>query len=127
MHNIKLLTRALMMGVLIFSTTTFATDKSPMSNPIVKLTTNQGDIVIELNAESAPNTVKNFIAYVEDGFYTGTIFHRVIPGFMVQGGGFDAEYAQKDTKDPVENEADNGLSNDRGFNTGYTLKCQANG
>lgn len=103
-----------MMSALIFSTTTFATDKSPMSNPIVKLTTNQGDIVIELNAESAPNTVKNFIAYVEDDFYTGTIFHRVIPGFMLQGGGFSSDFSQKDTKDPVDNEADNGLANSRG-------------
>jgi len=114
MNKIKLLTHALIIGAVICSTTTFATDKSPMSNPIVKLTTNQGDIVLELNAESAPNTVSNFISYVEDDFYTGTIFHRALSGFMIQGGGFSADYAQKDTKAPIENEADNGLGNARG-------------
>jgi peptidyl-prolyl cis-trans isomerase B (cyclophilin B) len=73
-----------------------------------------GDIVIELNDEKAPKSVANFLSYVEDGHYTGTIFHRVIEGFMVQGGGFDEEFVQKPTKAPIDNEANNGLSNKRG-------------
>ena len=84
------------------------------SNPQVRLTTNFGDIVIELNAEKAPKTVANFISYVESGHYNGTIFHRVISNFMVQGGGFDADFNQKPTQALVENEADNGLSNVNG-------------
>jgi peptidyl-prolyl cis-trans isomerase B (cyclophilin B) len=80
----------------------------------VKLTTNHGDIVIELNAEKAPKTVANFLAYVEAGHYNNTVFHRVINNFMIQGGGFEPGMKQKDTKAPVENEADNGLTNDIG-------------
>jgi len=80
----------------------------------VKLATTMGDIVIELNEEKAPATVQNFLNYVRDGFYDGTIFHRVIPNFMVQGGGFNDQMMQKMTQDPVNNEADNGLTNDRG-------------
>lgn len=83
-------------------------------NPQVRLETNKGVILLELDAEAAPNTVENFIGYVQDGFYDSTIFHRVIKGFMVQGGGFTADMKQKSTKDPVENEADNGLKNKRG-------------
>lgn len=79
----------------------------------VKLQTNQGDIVIELNAEKAPKTTDNFLKYVRDGFYDGTVFHRVINNFMIQGGGFEAGMKQKKTNDPVENEANNGLKNDR--------------
>lgn len=79
----------------------------------VKLQTNQGDIVIELNAEKAPKTTANFLSYVRDGFYDGTVFHRVINNFMIQGGGFEAGMKQKKTSDPVENEANNGLKNDR--------------
>lgn len=79
---------------------------------MVILTTNFGDISIELNPEKAPITVANFLQYVEDGFYDGMIFHRVISNFMVQGGGFDANMKQKATKAPIKNEADNGLSND---------------
>ena len=75
------------------------------------LTTPLGDIVIELDAEKAPKTCANFIQYVEDGHYDDTIFHRVIDGFMIQGGGFMADMMQKATRDPIENEADNGLSN----------------
>jgi len=88
--------------------------EGPQSMPQVKLETSLGDIVIELNQEKAPQTVANFLAYVEDGFYNGTIFHRVIPNFMVQGGGFDADFSQKDTRPAIQNEADNGLSNKRG-------------
>ncbi len=80
----------------------------------VKLTTNHGDIFIELNAEKAPETVKNFLAYVEAGHYDNTIFHRVINGFMIQGGGFEPGMTQKGTNAPIKNEADNGLKNDAG-------------
>ncbi|MGS0743223.1 peptidylprolyl isomerase [Glaciimonas sp. GG7] len=78
----------------------------------VILTTNHGDITIELNAEKAPKTVENFLTYVNSGHYNGTIFHRVIDGFMVQGGGFEPGMKQKPTNDNVENEANNGLKND---------------
>ncbi len=86
------------------------------TSPRVKLQTNQGDILIELNAEKAPNTVANFLNYVNSGFYDGTVFHRVINNFMVQGGGFEAGMKQKPTEAPVKNEADNGLKNNK-----YTL------
>lgn len=79
---------------------------------MVKLQTNFGYITIELNAEKAPITVANFLQYVEDGFYEGTIFHRVIDGFMIQGGGFEESMKQKSTKAEIENEANNGLKND---------------
>jgi peptidyl-prolyl cis-trans isomerase A (cyclophilin A) len=82
--------------------------------PVVILSTSQGDVKVELDSEKAPITVKNFLGYVDDGFFDGTIFHRVIPGFMIQGGGFDQEMAQKDTRAPIKNEADNGLRNQRG-------------
>lgn len=85
-----------------------------MSNPKVKLTTNQGVIVLELDSSAAPNTVANYISYIEEGFFTDVIFHRVIPNFMVQGGGFTADLEQKETNAPIENEADNGLKNERG-------------
>jgi cyclophilin family peptidyl-prolyl cis-trans isomerase len=80
----------------------------------VKMETSQGDIVLELYPEKAPKTVANFLKYVEDGFYNGTIFHRVIDGFMIQGGGFDQKYMRKETRPPVINEATNGLKNDLG-------------
>ncbi|WP_022956084.1 peptidylprolyl isomerase [Perlucidibaca piscinae] len=80
----------------------------------VALNTNKGRIVLELNAEKAPKTVANFVDYVTSGHYNGTIFHRVIDGFMIQGGGFDAKMQQKSTKAPIQNEADNGLKNDIG-------------
>ena len=73
-----------------------------------------GDIVIELNEKAAPVTVKNFLRYAEAGFYDGTIFHRVIPNFMIQGGGFKSDMQQKKTHEPIANEAKNGLKNDRG-------------
>ncbi|MBS0344073.1 MAG: peptidyl-prolyl cis-trans isomerase [Proteobacteria bacterium] len=86
-----------------------------MSNkPQVELhIANQGVIVLELDAEKAPKTVANFLAYVKKGFYDGTIFHRVIPGFMAQGGGFEAGMSQKPTDAQIENEANNGLKNDK--------------
>lgn len=85
-----------------------------MTNPQVVLHSNKGDIVIELDAEKAPNTVENFLSYVNEGFFDGTIFHRVIPGFMIQGGGFTADMQQKKTHEPIQNEAENGLKNLRG-------------
>jgi len=83
------------------------------TTPRVKLHTNMGDMIIELDAEKAPKTVENFLSYVNEGFFDGTIFHRVIDNFMVQGGGFDADMKQKQARAPIENEADNGLKNDR--------------
>ncbi|WP_054285003.1 peptidylprolyl isomerase [Gulbenkiania mobilis] len=83
---------------------------------MIKFTTSFGDILIELDHEKAPKTAANFEAYVKSGHYDGTIFHRVINGFMIQGGGFDRDMQQKDTNAPIENEANNGLRNDR-----YTL------
>ena len=80
---------------------------------MIKLHTNFGIIGIELDHEKAPKTAANFEQYVRDGFYDGTIFHRVIDGFMIQGGGFDADMKQKDTRDTIENEAANGLKNDQ--------------
>jgi peptidyl-prolyl cis-trans isomerase B (cyclophilin B) len=84
------------------------------TNPKVRFETSAGDIVIELNAEKAPITTENILGYVKDGFYDGTIFHRVIKDFMIQGGGMDADLNPKKTKAQIKNEADNGLKNDRG-------------
>ncbi len=107
------------------STTTTDNQPDPLSNvnnqeitmsnmPIVELETSMGNITIELNEEKAPKTVENFLNYVDSGHYEGTIFHRVIDGFMIQGGGMDAQMNEKKTNAPVENEADNGLKNDAG-------------
>ena len=82
-----------------------------MSNPTVLLETTSGDILIELFPDKAPDTVANFLQYVDDGFYANTIFHRVIPGFMIQGGGMTASLREKTTRAPIKNEADNGLRN----------------
>ena len=79
---------------------------------MVKLETSKGDILIALDAEKAPETVANFLQYVRDGHYDGTIFHRVIDGFMIQGGGFDRAMNQKETRPPIRNEAENGLKNE---------------
>jgi peptidyl-prolyl cis-trans isomerase B (cyclophilin B) len=100
----------LLLAVLSFSTHAEGGNVLPQ----VKLETNYGDIVIELNAEKAPNTVANFLSYVNDGFYDGTIFHRVIKDFMIQGGGFTEEFEQKTPKAAIKNEANNGLSNIQG-------------
>lgn len=81
---------------------------------IVKLQTSMGNIVLELNDQAAPVTVKNFLEYVADGFYDGTIFHRVMPGFMIQGGGFTEQMVKKEKREPIVNEASNGLGNERG-------------
>lgn len=81
---------------------------------MVTFQTNHGDITLELYADKAPKTVENFLSYVKDGFYDNTIFHRVIDGFMIQGGGFTADMEQKDTKAPIDNEANNGVTNEAG-------------
>lgn len=81
---------------------------------MIKLNTTKGTIVLELDADKAPETVANFTQYAKDGFYNGTIFHRVIDGFMIQGGGMEPGMKEKTTRAPVKNEADNGLSNARG-------------
>ena len=91
-----------------------AAGKAAAPAPRVTLSTSKGDIVVELYPDKAPQTVKSFLAYVNEKFYDGTIFHRVIPGFMIQGGGFTADMNQKATHAPVKNEAGNGLSNARG-------------
>jgi peptidyl-prolyl cis-trans isomerase B (cyclophilin B) len=106
---------ALILGCLLCFGAQAATD-SPTSaqkgkHSMVKLHTNHGDITIELDDEKAPNTVKNFLDYASSGFYDGTIFHRVIDGFMIQGGGFEPGMKQKKTRAPIHNEAANGLKN----------------
>ena len=84
------------------------------ADPQVRLETSHGTIVLALDAAKAPATVKNFLAYVDAGHYDGTLFHRVIPGFMIQGGGFDRDFQQKEVREPIQNEAGNGLQNLRG-------------
>lgn len=83
-------------------------------NPVVLMKTSKGDIKIELDAEKAPATTENFLKYVKEGHYDGTVFHRVIPGFMIQGGGYAPDLKEKKTGSPIKNEATNGLKNDRG-------------
>ena len=101
--------------LILTTTLSFATEKSmSTAQPKVKLITTLGEITIQLNTEKAPISSANFLAYVKAGFYDGTIFHRVIPGFMAQGGGFDTSFKQKATQAPIINEADNGLTNTRG-------------
>lgn len=104
----KNLKKYLLIFLLFFTHVTFGQS--------VVIETTQGDIVVELNPEKAPNTVKNFLTYVNDGFYAGTIFHRVIRDFMIQGGGFDKNLNQKETREPIQNESKNGL-----FNETYTI------
>ncbi len=107
--------RILMLSILLFFTTlSFATEKNMTEQTKVKLTTSLGDVVIQLNSEKAPVSVANFLTYVNEGFYNGTIFHRVIPNFMAQGGGFDTSFNQKAVHAAIKNEADNGLKNTRG-------------
>jgi len=87
---------------------------SAWAAPTLELQTSMGRIVVELDAEKAPKSAANFLQYARDGFYNGTVFHRVIPGFMIQGGGFDASMNKKSTREPIGNEARNGLKNRRG-------------
>jgi peptidyl-prolyl cis-trans isomerase B (cyclophilin B) len=108
--------RHIILALMLFSFTTLLFAKEhKMSEPTkVKLTTSLGAIVVQLNSEKAPISTKNFLTYVKEGFYNGTIFHRVIPDFMAQGGGFDTKFVQKDGHAEIQNEADNGLKNKRG-------------
>lgn len=93
--------------------TTDATAEVSSADPQVVLVTSVGEIVLELYPDKAPESVKNFLQYVEEGFYTGTIFHRVIKDFMMQGGGYDEEFEKKETRPAIQNEADNELKNDK--------------
>ncbi len=103
------------MMLLLTTTFSFATENLMSDTPSkVKLTTSLGEIIIQLNPEKAPVSSANFLTYVNEGFYNSTIFHRVIPGFMAQGGGFDTDFNQKAVHDPIKNEANNGLPNKRG-------------
>ena len=115
MNILKGLSAFLLGGMLCFNTLAATTSQTPThkgKHSMVKLHTNHGDITIELDAEKAPETVKNFLDYAGSGFYDGTIFHRVIDGFMVQGGGFEPGMKQKKVNAPIKNEAANGLKND---------------
>jgi len=110
LKNRKLIMRALLLtAVLALSTSLFA-----QTNPVVEMETSAGSIKIELRPDLTPITVENFLRYVDNGYYDGLIFHRVISGFMIQGGGFDSDMVQKSTYDPIKNEADTGVSNGRG-------------
>jgi peptidyl-prolyl cis-trans isomerase B (cyclophilin B) len=109
--RLSLLFAALMTPLLMTITSmSMAAEQAPR----VRLETTLGNIVLELDREHAPATVDNFLAYVNDGFYDGTIFHRVIDGFMIQGGGYTADFSRKETRPPIKNEADNGLKNTLG-------------
>jgi peptidyl-prolyl cis-trans isomerase B (cyclophilin B) len=107
---------ALVLGLIFAVTLTGLNVRAERSYVLVTLQTTLGDITLEIDKEKAPETAANFLQYVEDGFYDGVIFHRVIPGFMIQGGGFDQEMKQKPTRSSIKNEADNGLTN-----TKYTI------
>lgn len=104
-----------LLGVTAAAAQTKAPAPAPAAaHPRVALETSKGNIVVELYQDKAPKTVKNFLDYVKAGFFDGTIFHRVIPNFMIQGGGFTPDMNEKPTRPPVQNEADNGLGNQRG-------------
>ena len=103
---------ALLGGALLFVASPAQTDAD--ANPQVRIITNAGDITVELYPDEAPLTVANFLSYVDSGFYAGTVFHRVIPNFMIQGGGFTRELAEKPASEPVKNESRNHLHNERG-------------
>ena len=112
--------RTLILSIFLCCTSLTADAKEPKKEtkmtdtPNVALTTSLGKITIKLNAEKAPISSANFLTYVNEGYYNGTIFHRIIKDFMAQGGGFDAAFKQKETHAPIKNEADNGLKNKRG-------------
>lgn len=106
------ITRRMMVGAVL--TAAFAPVALAQSLPLVKVQTNMGDFVLELNPKAAPKTVENFFTYVKSGFYKNTLFHRVIPNFMIQGGGFVSGMEEKDTRKAIALESRNGLSNLRG-------------
>ena len=110
--NLSLLTFVLVLAVVAGSASAQTPAAKP--HPRVALDTSKGKIVLELYQDKAPKTVESFLQYVKSGFYNGVIFHRVIPGFMIQGGGFEPDMTQKPTRGQIQNEADNGLKNDRG-------------
>lgn len=109
--KIRLLIALMALGILALPS--LASAQAAEANPYVKLTTSMGEIVLELDPAAAPKTVANFIKYVEDGHYSGTIFHRVISNFMIQGGGMDKDMKERRTRAPIANEAKNGLKNNR--------------
>jgi len=102
------------MGLVFAVLTSMAASLAAQSNPVVVMQTSMGDITIELYADRAPVSVQNFLQYAKDGFYEGTVFHRVIKGFMIQGGGLTADLGRKPTRAAIKNEATNGLKNERG-------------
>jgi peptidyl-prolyl cis-trans isomerase A (cyclophilin A)/peptidyl-prolyl cis-trans isomerase B (cyclophilin B) len=106
------ITKLIPVLLLLCSTASSATGET--ANPHVEIKTNLGSMILELYPDKAPKTVENFLRYVKDGYYAGTVFHRVIPRFMIQGGGLDKDFRQKPTRPPIENEAANGLRNDIG-------------
>lgn len=103
--------RALILLATLMLALASGTAAADPNHPLVRLVTSQGDIVLQLDRTKAPKTVANFLRYVNEGFYNGTIFHRVIDGFMIQGGGYTADFQRKPTHAPIANEADNGLRN----------------
>ena len=111
---LKKILRALACGILIACAGIAGAAETAAKNPVVLMQTNLGMIKLELFAQEAPLSVKNFLDYTTSGFYDGTVFHRVIPNFMIQGGGFTADMTQKKANAPIKNEADNGLKNLRG-------------
>lgn len=115
MNKTRRLFAALAVSCLLGATSSVFAEPATKAGPVfVKIVTNRGAITVELDPAKAPKTVENFLSYVKSGFYNGTIFHRVIPGFMIQGGGFTPDFQKKPTRAPIVNEASNGLSNVRG-------------
>lgn len=102
------------LSLCFLSATQLFADDAPINNSRVVIETNMGALTLELYADKAPLTVANFLRYVDDGHYKGTLFHRVIAGFMIQGGGFDEQWQQRPTQPPIKNEANNGLKNLQG-------------
>lgn len=105
---------AITLGFVAGDASAAAPDAAAKKNPVIVFSTSMGDITVELFADKAPITVKSILDYVDAGFYDGTVFHRVIPGFVIQGGGMTPQLEQKKTRAPIKNEADNGLKNERG-------------
>ena len=101
-------------AMFMLGTSTWCCQAAAADNPVVEMVTSLGKVQIELFADKAPKTVENFLQYTKDGFYDGTVFHRVIPGFMVQGGGFTSDMEKKKTRAAIANEAQNGLKNQKG-------------
>ncbi|MFV8835219.1 peptidylprolyl isomerase [Aquisalimonas sp.] len=113
-RRVAAMAAALIMGMVTAAAVADDSEREAEQDMVI-FKTNYGDITLELYPEDAPVTVENFLQYVDDGFYDGTIFHRVIPGFVIQGGGLDEDMQRLETRAPIENEADNGLKNERGM------------